>query len=126
VHDGDVWRQVGTHLTCFRTIEEDLGCIWERVGQIGSMPREWTCLPLETWVCQRGWKTPSTHLQGFTMIGMKIAQGKGVHSNLRNKRLMDAWDLDGCIGSTNGRNESIEFGLVKGNDPPKRHEISHK
>jgi len=47
VHDGDVRHQGGTHLTCLRTIDGDLGCIWARVGKLGSMPKVSTCLPLK-------------------------------------------------------------------------------
>jgi len=35
----------GTHLTFLRTIDGDLGYVWARAGQLGSIPKEWTHLP---------------------------------------------------------------------------------
>ena len=70
-HDADVWCQGGTHLTFLRTIDENLGCVWERVGKLGRIPKEWNRLLSTTWAFQRVWKTSSTHSQGIMMINMR-------------------------------------------------------
>jgi hypothetical protein len=53
-HDGDVRTQGGTHPSSLATNNGDLGCVLERTGQLGSTPKEWTCLPLVAWASWRG------------------------------------------------------------------------
>jgi hypothetical protein len=48
-YDGNVWHQGVTHLTYIRTIDKDLSCFLERERKLGSMPKERTRLPSETW-----------------------------------------------------------------------------
>jgi hypothetical protein len=43
-----------------------------------------------------------------------------------NERLLRVLALDGCVGSTDGHDELVECGFVKGNDTPKRHDVLHK
>jgi hypothetical protein len=49
-HNGDVRAQGGTHPSSLVTDDEDLGCVWEREGNLGACPRSGPCLPLAAWV----------------------------------------------------------------------------
>jgi hypothetical protein len=48
------------------------------------------------------------------------------HAGPRYIHLLGARALDGCIRSTEGRNELVECGFTKRHNTPMRHNVSHK
>jgi hypothetical protein len=76
-HDGDVGSQWGAHPSFVVMDDKDLGCVWERAGQLGSTTKEWTYLPLAAWARRRGWTTLSTHPRSFMMTSIRKSGKKG-------------------------------------------------
>jgi hypothetical protein len=79
-HDGDMQSQGDTCPYSLVTYDRDVGCVWERVGQLGSMSKEWTHFPLAAWFHRIGWMTPSAHPQRVTKIETRKSTRQGVHT----------------------------------------------
>jgi hypothetical protein len=111
VHNGDMCGTKGAHTSlALRQIDGDLGCVWERMGRLGHVPKEWTHLPLATWACWRGWMTPSTHPQRVSSVSSKKHTRQGCTKEVgarRHEEHTQGWGtpvprdtkVDECMGS---------------------------